>query len=345
MPTYRLNGHDRITIARRPIKVTVSSAGPPGQVVLGARRGAEPDLGAQHPRPGEMILPNVVGETVVRVTPGPSRDMFLDGTVVSVTLSTQRSRDADEDVVLVLPIDVSSRFHRDVVAVDLDGGRLSVTALDVVVDRPLPPLPAAARGAARACLGVDRLPEPVDVVMAVDTSASMVPAFLDGSVAAAVDVLAGLSQVIGRDREPLVYLIGEGAHPLPETPLAELTATTVAAMERFGFGCGCRGALPEPAGSTGAFTFIVADAVPADIATPGATGPADPMRHVVLLGPRETHRPRSGEPTLTVIPPPPEGMKACAHLMSAPGLLVDVMRSLLAGLGSGERHEARRESA
>lgn len=340
MSTYILNNHDRISIARRPVTVSVSGGGPPGQVLLGTS-GAASDQEVRHPRPDVMILPNVTQPVtrpmVVRVLPGQGCTVFPDGTVVSVTLRTDRTRDADEDVVVVQSIDVSGLFHRDLVEVGVDGARLSVAALNAVVDSPLPPLPAAARAASRAHLGADRLTDAVDVVIAVDTSASMAPLLADGTVEAAVDVLAGLSDVVGWGRSLTVHLLGERAERLPDVPAADLAAATVAAVGRFGLGCGCRTSSPESAGSAPSVTFVVTDAVPADVEALRAGQGPDTVRHLLLLGQAVTRQPRRGDMPVTVIPAPPSGVQAGDHLMSAPGLLAGVMASLLAGLGPDGR--------
>lgn len=161
MATYILDNHDRVAVARRPVTVTVAG-GREGGVRLTAHRGdAVDDGGAILPRPGVMVLPRVGGRTVIRVEPGHGHHVFAEGTLLNLTLRTDRTRDAEEDVVIVRNVEVSGLALRDLVAIDVeDDRRLSVSALNAVVDTPIGKLPAAARAAARTRLGVDRTANP-----------------------------------------------------------------------------------------------------------------------------------------------------------------------------------------
>ena len=87
------------------MKVTVTgrtatgSPLPEGSVLLTAQVG---DARAPHvvnPRPSHMVLRAVEGVTVVRVLPGQGQAAFPQGTILSLTLQTDGSRDVDGDLV------------------------------------------------------------------------------------------------------------------------------------------------------------------------------------------------------------------------------------------------------
>lgn len=330
MPNYILEGDDRVSIARRPVAVSIG--GTPG-VVLEARVGGHPDPGGRSPRPDVMILPRVEGRTVVRLAPAGHRGVFADGTKVTVRLQTEQPRNVEPDVVEVRAVDVSGLAFRDFLAVEPAGDRLTVTALGRLRDVPLGPLSTAARTAARARLGVDRADEPVDLVIAVDTSASMGAVLSDGSVSALVDMVTGLSHVIGWDRTLEVHLLGDEVTRLPDTPSTELAARTVAAMADIGFGTGFRSA-PVDHRVHGVrretLTYVLTDAVPADATALQAADRTDDARHLVLLGTSAV--PASAVPdglSCTALPPPPAGVEAGEHVLRSPALLADVVASLL----------------
>ena len=66
MPNYILDGDERVSIADRPVAVTVGGR---GDVVLQAHVGGRVEPTAQV-RPDIVVLPRIVDRTVVRVVPG-----------------------------------------------------------------------------------------------------------------------------------------------------------------------------------------------------------------------------------------------------------------------------------
>lgn len=339
MPNYILDDHDRIPIARRPLRVEVAAEGVAGAVALVARRGQAEDRSVLHPRPGVMILPRIDERTVVRVEPSGVQGVFPDGTVVTIRLITDEMRDTEPDVVTVQSMDVSGLAYRDLAAVDVDADRLVVSALNAVVDVVLGELAAAARSAARAVLGVDRVTDAdaVHLVVGVDVSTSMAAAIAEGSVAAMIDVVAGLSHVVGFGRRLSVCLLGDRPTWLPDVPVTELAASTAQAITATGLGCGFHAAPPELRGAPRESTvmYVVTDGMPADveelrrIGRPRRSGELGDVRHVVTIGHEGARLP--GDPPATRFVPPPPGQDATAHLLGAPLTLAELISGLLVG--------------
>lgn len=319
MSTYVLSGHDRTTVALTgPVQVRVVEEGPPGVLGVQLRRSDGSEHPADRPAGGVLILRSVQGRVVVRVVPPAGTDKFPDGVQAGLRL---RAAAGPSDEVLVRPVNVSRLGHRDLVALEpvTDGARpgLAVSALDAVEEVPIGPLQAEARDTMRIVVGADRVrdADARDVVVVVDPSASMAPALADGSVEAAVDVLAGLALVVARDRTVRVRLAGRDPGWLPRRELPGLGADVAARITAGGLECGFRPDVDLPPDGLG---VIVSDGLPAAAA---------PGWHVLVLGP-EPVAPR-GVP-VTTLPAPPPGRGAVERLLGDPGLLRRILGSLVA---------------
>ena len=101
-------------------------------------------------------------------------------------------------------------------------------------DTPLSPLASAARTSARKVLGRSDQPSHSPVLVALDTSASMLPVFAGGGAAAAVDVVVGVAAAVGIT-DVSAALIGEEAVRVEcgaAAELAEAVEQADAAVER-----------------------------------------------------------------------------------------------------------------
>jgi hypothetical protein len=180
-------------------------------------------------------------------------------------------------------------------------------------------------------LGVERIAEAVDLTVAVDLSASMAPVIGDGSVAAVVDGVVGLGQVVGFGRSLDVRLLGE--RPVDVEPVAPtaLAAATMKAIGRAGLGCGFRSVPTTARESPGSVTYVVTDGVPADVAALRAAKRRGEHRHLVVVTSARLP-PGAADLGATVVAPPPHGTDATAHLVRAPQELADLVASLLAAV-------------
>lgn len=329
--TVVLDGDRRTTIDRRPVTVAVTGL-PPGGFRLVVLDGSREAFGVIRPRPGVVVLPRVEQALTIRLLPDRSGE-FAAGAALAVRVTTEPTPDSAGDDVLVQSVDVSGLPMRDVLVIDvLDPWRLSVTANQVVRDEPLGPLASAARAAARTHLR-DGAPDPVHVLIAVDTSASMAAALGWGSVEAVVDVLAGISQVIGHDSEPTVCLLSESTIRLPAAPVRGLAAATRSTMYQTGPGCGFRSAPPDLPVRPPSVTYVVTDAVPADVAALRAAGGHTDVRHLVLLADGgEPAPPDADGLPITRVRPPARGTDTSARLLADQPELAALVGSLLTGV-------------
>lgn len=334
MRTYILNDHDRASIARLPLRVSAATQARSDSVVLTSRCGELTDPSAIRPAPLLMILPTVAERTLIRVEPRNGLGVFPEGTVVSITLQTD-ALGADVDTVHIHAVDVSGLTHRDLAAVDVESDRrLGVSALNAVEDVVLPELAAAARGEARAALEVDRVPDgyAVNLVIGIDTSASMAPAIAEGSVGAVLDVMTGLSHVIGWNKRFDVCLLADRPRWLPDVTADELASTATREIVAVGLGCGFRSTPPElmhPHGQR-TVTYVVTDGPPPDHDELAAVHRGDgDVRHVVMIGGSG----RTGPQDLprTRLDPPPPGSPAVGYLLGSRRVLAELVTSLLAG--------------
>lgn len=331
---YILEGDDQAVIGRRAVKVDVAALDPSGYrlpegaVLLMAVCDGAP-VRTEQSRPSRMTLPNIAERTVVRVQPGQGRDLFAEGTTLDLTIRTDRTREADEDLVVVRDAPVSGLAHRDLVAITAyDDWRLQVTALALVEDVPLRPLASAARAAARQRLGSERTAVTFDVDIAIDTSTSMARMIGDGRVGAAVEILVGLAQVIGADHDLRVRLLTPEPVTVEAVRPIEVVEATLAKIRRTGLGCGFRSTPPDPARGGDRITFVVTDALPPDLtALRGARRHGDDRRIVVLDGqPVPTS---AADLPATVIGPPPHGTPPEAHLLQHLNILSALVGSLM----------------
>jgi hypothetical protein len=326
MPNYILDGDERVSIADRPVAVTVGGR---GDVVLQAHVGGRVEPTAQV-RPDIVVLPRIVDRTVVRVVPGRGVSRFPDGTRVAVRVQTQQPPHLEADTVEVRAVDVSGESFRDFLAVERSGDQVTVTALSKTDDVELSDLGRAARAEAKACLGIDRTGEPLRITVTVDTSASMRGPLADGSVAAVVDMVTGVAQVIGGESPLEIALLADDVTRLPETPLVELAAATERALSGHGFGAGFRSVLAAGRTDGPTRTYVVTDAVPADAATLRAGHRRGDERHLVLLGAPGPGRAVPDGLPCTVLPAPPRGVPATEHVLRSPDLLAAVVGALVA---------------
>lgn len=333
MPRYFLREDDRIPIARRPLRAELSITGEPDAVRLVALRDRRPDPTVRVVRPGVLILRQIDGPVVLRVEPAGGRLTIPFTTVVTVRLITEE-RGVEPDEVTVAALDLSGLPGRDVVAIDVDRDQLVVSAIDVVEDVPLGPLASLARSASRAVLNVDHVEdrEAVNVVIAVDLSTSMAHLMSEGSVTAAVDVIAGVAQVIGEGKELGVCLLGDRQDWLPAVRVEEIAAATGRAIEETGYGCGFS-AVPAALRSApreNTVMYVLTDGVPGDARELSSSrrGGGD-VRHVVVIGDETGSLPH--DPPSTRFPSPPRGKEATATLLERPERLTPVVAALLSG--------------
>jgi hypothetical protein len=324
-----------VRIGRWPI--TVEVAGGP-EVTLTAEVADSADGLTARPgtRPGLITLPDVAVPTRLRVMPLQS-GTFADGTVLTLVLRTQSRHGETDETVTVRAVDVSGRPGRDLAVLEpVDEHTLVVRRL-VGFDVPLWPLAAHARTVARGLLDIDGRDQPLDVVVAVDMSASMAPATADGAVEAAVEVVVGVAQVLAPRQVPSVFLLGAQTERVSAATSREVGAAARAAIGATGRGAGFRATTLLPADPR-TIVYVVTDGVPADVDGLVAAGGADRLRRLVLVDPAGRPEQPPGLPT-AVVPVPPGGVSVRDHLQSSASAMAELVGPMVAGF---ERAGGRR---
>jgi hypothetical protein len=155
--------------------------------------------------PQHVVLPSLSGPLTIAVRPAFSTQ-FGAGTVVHLAIAHDVPDEADPVQVLFDPVDVSG--DAAVVFAELrPAGHHIEVAVTAVADTVLSPLAAAARSSARRLIGRDRNQAHAELVVALNSSASMRPWFADGSAAAATDVAVGVADALGV-RDVAAVLVG-----------------------------------------------------------------------------------------------------------------------------------------
>ncbi|MGW6694922.1 hypothetical protein ACWF62_14240 [Rhodococcus sp. NPDC054953] len=266
MPGYVLDGAGRVDLPRRTLAVTVDAVGSPVQVRALADDGTAL-AAAVYPREGFMVLPRIEATTMVAARPGDTGEPFPEGTILHVVIGEDSALRADPERAELTPIDVSGLHHVELATIRPAGDRLEVTARKTAADVPLGELAMRARSAARGALRLDRLPPrlQVSVELDIDTTYSMLPRIDDGSIRAMVEIVAGITTVIGAGESLRVNLIGRTVTTLPSCELRDVADRVQAALDVASLGVGFRPASVDRTDAGGSHqVFCVTDLPPAD---------------------------------------------------------------------------------
>ncbi|WP_433799557.1 hypothetical protein [Actinomycetospora sp. CA-084318] len=319
--TAILGNEKALDIPRGPVTATVIVMGQGDEDVVLTAHAIDAGTTVRSPRPTTVQLIDITGHVELGVEPRAG-GVFAPGTLLLLTL-----RGTEGTEVRLPELDVAGRGPRTLVAIDVcDERTLAVAAVNPRGERPLPPLAAAARSEGRARLGVDQTEQTVHLAVLVDLSASMRLALADGRVAAALDVIAGLSHVIGEGRELTAWLGLAEPIAVPASEARLLAGATVEEAARHGSGIGFRAAPRRSLAASPSVTYIVTDGVPADLADLPISGPD--THHLVLTG--DGFAAPAGLPASTL--PATGGRSAVDHLLTTPGALAELVASMLAAV-------------
>ncbi|HTM86114.1 MAG TPA: hypothetical protein VL179_14665 [Mycobacterium sp.] len=252
-----------------------------------------------------VIVPAVADRLTVGVQPVGAA-AFGDDTVVYLMIGPDSPGQVDPVRVEFDPVNVSGSGATKLATLTHRGSKIEV-AVRAVADVPLSPLAGLARAAARRISGGRQPPREGSLSVGVDTSASMRWAFDDGSVAAAVDLVVGVADVVGI-RDISVTLVGARGETV-NAPVAELAQALTSRQPRWSAGARWS-TLPRAQ-----HTLVVTDSL-------------NPHTLVGLpaLWISSDERLRSVGPLLA---PPPEGVTADRHLADHPALVDEIATALL----------------
>lgn len=338
MPTYVLDGTGRAHLPRRPIMVMTSVEGQFGSAQVQAVSAVEGSIGV-HPNPELTIVPRVDSPVVLRIVPANGLHEFPAGTVVHVVLQVDGPAGQEPERAALRPLDVSGQSTLNIATLTPEGNGIVVSATRTGPEEQLGELAHQARVQARTLLGVDRVPEQfqVNMVVAVDASASMRSSVACGDVEAVLEVLTGLSTVIAPDLDLRVCSVGSGVSWAPATEIANTARGAVEFLDAQPAVVGFRSAATALAGiypSGNTVTYLVTDGVPADVAALTAVDEIDgEARHLVTLVDPTVSQLRTSRAAVPVTPVAPSraGASVSARLLGEPGALTSVVRSLLRG--------------
>lgn len=341
MPTYILDEGAAVRLPRGALTIALQASGPANQVRIQAIRDGQevPADAVIRPRPGLLVIPQVSSRTVIRVVPTAPLRVFGPVTV-SLTIAVDRRSEPDPERAVVSAVDVAGLGQRDLVALESDDQGTIVSGMggDDTSDA-ISGLADAARVAAREILGVDRVPAVVatNVVVALDQSASMRGSLADGSVAAVLDVIAGVTRVLCNGRRVAACLMTSPVTWLGDVDAGALATTVVNRSTGESSVVGFSAAEPSLRGfapDENTVTYVVTDGVPADVEALAQEDAIDgEARHLVLLQPRTAWDVRDATPEVptTVVEPGTRDRSLADTLLAEPMVLRDVVRSLLAG--------------
>jgi hypothetical protein len=338
MPTYMLEGAVQVSMTARPITLSLRLEGATQTARLEAVREGLPLSTVVRPRPDLLIVPQVDGVVTVRVVPtGVPR--FESQTIGHLSLRVDDPGSPDPDRGVLVPIDLTGLTGRDLIVLESDGAALLVRAARVLAPpADLGVVGNAARAVTTEILGVQVVEDLValNVVIVVDTSASMTRFERDGTVATVVDLLAGVGDVVSPGMKTAIATVGREARIGRGVRPVELAAERETAVAGRTAGTGLRSGADGLTGfapESNTVTYLVTDAVPADVddlvAADSVPGEA---RHLVIVGTAAASalQPAVAVPT-TLVHTPAEPIGLADQLLGDRAQLQRTVRSLLAG--------------
>jgi hypothetical protein len=290
MPTFMLEGAAEVDFGAGPLRIsiTLENTTVAGELRAVAGEG-QPDV-AVHPRPGLIVLPKVHSVVTVHVVPVDA-PRFPPATIAHVNVVVNDGRGADPHRAVLIPIDLSGLSSRDLLVLEPSGSGVIVRSARVM------PAPAdlgavgnAARIAAAEILGVQSVDAvmAVNLVVAVDSSASFRSKLEDGSLSGVLQMLAGLAGVLAPGMAVGAAAVGSAVSWITVAGAETIADATIATIRDSAVGTGFRSgaaALVGFASIGNTVTYVLTDAVPADVADLDAANSIDgEARHLVVLG-------------------------------------------------------------
>jgi hypothetical protein len=308
MPIYALTARNqRAHIPVGPLSVSISGAvhdaaldvhGAPGQPVVRSS-------------PQHVVLPSLTGSVTIAVRPAFTTQ-FGARTVVHLAIAHDVPDEADPVQVLFDPVDVSG--DTTVVFAELrPAGHHIEVAVTAAADTALSPLAAAARTSARRLIGRDRKQAHAELVVALNSSASMRPWFVDGSAAAATDVAVGVADALGI-HDVAAVLVG-----------ADVTKVPLDGSQAPGLGLAEAVRKAQPRWSAGArWSRLRTDIATVACSDFPASGVHRGFALITLSDDRRVAGPR--------LPTPRSGQDAAAELLAHPQVLDEITAGLVRAL-------------
>lgn len=288
MPTYLLDGHSDARIANGPVKIEAHASNGVAFVLTAKVDGAI--LETITPSHDILIVKRVDRRVVISLSPASPAQTFPPGTVMNFTVGVDGPARADPERAVLSGVDASGLGVQDLLSLEPVGDYLSVTPhMSHSPVSPLVGVAKAAEVATRELLGSERVDttSSVNVVAAVDGSASMLWAWRDGSVRAVLEILVGVSRVISPDRLVVGAVVTDGVEWIALPDAGHLAASVEAAQATATLGTVFHAGAPALAGrfpNQNTITYLLTDALPVDLDELIAADATDgEVRHLIVL--------------------------------------------------------------
>lgn len=299
MATYLLDSDRSVGLPAVPLRVTAQVSGVPG-AALELRSAPDSGTVAHRPKPMLLLLAQVRGSATV-VVRSPDGTPFPEGATASLEITANARAGDDADVALLQGVRVGGLVERALLTVSRPGATIDVQAITSSTDEvDLGRLGDAARATVLSTLGVSTLGEGAtrSVTIGADASASFRHRADDGSLAAVLDLLAGVSSVVAHGRSLNALLLGGTPTAVPVRGPEGLRAGVLDAVASAPRSSGVSARSLDPSGGA---AFIVTDDPAAITSTPlGVHWVVLESEAVVLAG-------RQVDPPVTIIDPAVRG--------------------------------------
>lgn len=330
MAIYVLEGTGSARLPRRPLTVTLTIDGnQASRAKLIAKLSDGSDAPIRRHSAGMLIIPRIDQDIVITAIPDQGRDRFDPNTVLHIVIGLD-SADPNSDSAQLSPREVSGLASIELaVLTPASAEQITVTTRLQAVDAPLPPVAARARVDCRGAIGVDQLPagQQVPLSCVVDASVSMAARAHDGSLAAALDILAGIAAVISGPTPVRVVLATHRQTSLPAVSGAELSGHVIAQIGQTGYGVGAGlDAAVQQVSNQNGLTVVITDAPGPALRAANARAVS---RLILTNSASAQHYPGF---VGAVCPPPPAGMAASAFLGANPHMISTAVGDLVASI-------------
>jgi hypothetical protein len=290
MPTYMLDGDVEIGLSVRPLTLSLRLEGATASARLDAVADGGLAVETVRPRSGLLVIPRVDDRLVVRVV-SVEAPLFAAPTLAHLSIAVDTPPGGEPERAVLGAVSLDALASRDLLVIERVGDRIRVRAAQSEgpeVDLGI--VGNAARVAATQVLGV-RTVDPstaLNLLVAVDGSASTKALHDDGTIDFVVNVLAGLASVIAPRMSIGAAVVGADATPVPVPGAGDLAPALRTEIARHRYGSGLRSSSREPAGfglKGRTMIYLVTDAVPADFAqVEETTASGTDGRHLIVVG-------------------------------------------------------------
>lgn len=331
MPTYMLDGTDKVRFPQRPLTVTLRGQGEQVARLAVQREGEELVPAVQ--RPDLIVLSRIEGKIIVSVVP-VGQESFPPNTVVNLAIVVEDRTSFDPERAVLVPVDVSGLGPRDLVSIENIGAALELEASENYEHEDLSPLANAARVITRELWEIHGIGQPAfNVLLALDGSSSAMGLRDDGTFQALAEVVTGIVQVIGVGGRFRAAIVDETSTLLPESDLATIpTALMKSLRDRIpttGFRVSTA-QLELHIPNAEQIVYVMTDSVPTDIRQlENWESSSGTQWHIIAATSPSVWQLLNGTTQHTVIEPGNDAQSLESRLLAEPSHLRELVRSLM----------------